>query len=654
MTESQGASVNGGEQRGGGANVDDNRFICGVVEGFYGKPWTFLQRRDLFKQLSKLKLNSFMYAPKGDAKHREKWRQLYTDTEARELKTLIDEAAANGIDFYYSLAPGLDIVYTEPDDSEQLCRKFDQLKSLGCKSFALLFDDIDPSLSHEKDRVIFKNNYASAQVSVTNLIYNYLGRPKFLFCPTEYCESRAVPNVLNSLYLNTIGAGLHQDIDIMWSGSRVISRYITEESIKELNSVIRRRVLIWENLHANDYDKKRVYLGPYSGRSTKIIPLLRGVLTNPNCEYEANYIAIHTLAQWSKCSNDSNPHNRCNQANNTNHHVGSSQPSQLTSASSSSLNQPTNSDESVYDPDQALVRALRDWLPHVLSPKSLPLGIGICHERDDNLASDNISKEESVVLSATSVTVTPTNHQDMNDNDENNVELREEDMPDARERSPAADSAASKSDMDTAGSSQPAPIKDADSNSCDSCEMQDASPQPPTSTLQRELASSQISCLTCSATNPTQQQQPARDYQPELNMDTLALLVDFFYLPFEHGVRGYAFLNDIKWLIEHSVIFLNPEDSNKQPADDSEHKDKLMQLWLENAGVLNDLCICINKIVDTLVVSICCQALSIARQDLYAFGICSSQSSLILTNVFSSFFNHIPTLMFSTTAQTSS
>ena len=27
---------------------------------------------------------------------------------------------------------------------------------------------------------------------------------------------------------------------------------------------------------------------------------INGVLTNPNCEYTANYIAIHTLAQWSR------------------------------------------------------------------------------------------------------------------------------------------------------------------------------------------------------------------------------------------------------------------------------------------------------------------------------------------------------------------
>lgn len=27
-------------------------------------------------------------------------------------------------------------------------------------------------------------------------------------------------------------------------------------------------------------------------------------MTNPNCEYGANFIAIHTLAQWSKCTVD--------------------------------------------------------------------------------------------------------------------------------------------------------------------------------------------------------------------------------------------------------------------------------------------------------------------------------------------------------------
>ena len=45
-------------------------------------------------------------------------------------------------------------------------------------------------------------------------------------------------------------------------------------------------------------------LGPYSGRTPELKSKLSGVMTNPNCEYGANFIGIHTLAQWSKCTVD--------------------------------------------------------------------------------------------------------------------------------------------------------------------------------------------------------------------------------------------------------------------------------------------------------------------------------------------------------------
>ena len=56
--------------------------------------------------------------------------------------------------------------------------------------------------------------------------------------------------------------------------------------------------MIWDNLHANDYDQTRLFLGPYDGRPPELVNCLGGVLTNPNCEFEANFIAMHTLAQW--------------------------------------------------------------------------------------------------------------------------------------------------------------------------------------------------------------------------------------------------------------------------------------------------------------------------------------------------------------------
>jgi protein O-GlcNAcase/histone acetyltransferase len=90
----------------------------------------------------------------------------------------------------------------------------------------------------------------------------------------------------------------------LYTGPKVISKDITLESIDEISEVLRRPPVIWDNIHANDYDQKRMFLGPYNNRSPQLIARLRGVLTNPNCEYGVNFVAIHTLAQWSRCFED--------------------------------------------------------------------------------------------------------------------------------------------------------------------------------------------------------------------------------------------------------------------------------------------------------------------------------------------------------------
>jgi len=112
-----------------------------------------------------------------------------------------------------------------------------------------------------------------------------------------------LPTVRKSEYLNTLGQKLHPDIDVMWTGDKVIPEVITKESIKELGEVLQRKPVIWDNIHANDYDQRRVFLGGYHGRPVELYPYLNGILTNPNCEFEANFIAIHTLGTWCRIAN---------------------------------------------------------------------------------------------------------------------------------------------------------------------------------------------------------------------------------------------------------------------------------------------------------------------------------------------------------------
>ena len=93
---------------------------------------------------------------------------------------------------------------------------------------------------------------------------------------------------------------------------------VTADSIIELSKVLRRKPVLWDNIHANDYDHRRVFLGPYSGRPVDLYKLLNGVLTNPNCEFEANFIAIHTLATWCRvAANSCRVNTECNQEQDT-------------------------------------------------------------------------------------------------------------------------------------------------------------------------------------------------------------------------------------------------------------------------------------------------------------------------------------------------
>ena len=61
--------------------VQQSQFFI-ELPGFYGKPWTTEQRRELFVRMNRMGMTTYLYAPKDDSKHRLCWRELYSDDEA--------------------------------------------------------------------------------------------------------------------------------------------------------------------------------------------------------------------------------------------------------------------------------------------------------------------------------------------------------------------------------------------------------------------------------------------------------------------------------------------------------------------------------------------------------------------------------------------
>jgi protein O-GlcNAcase/histone acetyltransferase len=99
-------------------------------------------------------------------------------------------------------------------------------------------------------------------------------------------------------YLDTVGRELDGGIDVCWTGPDIVSREITVAHVRELRQMLRRKPLIWDNLHANDYDGRRFYCGPYAGRAEDLRGEVAGILSNPNSELPLNYVPLRTLGAF--------------------------------------------------------------------------------------------------------------------------------------------------------------------------------------------------------------------------------------------------------------------------------------------------------------------------------------------------------------------
>nr|XP_012148133.1 PREDICTED: protein O-GlcNAcase isoform X4 [Megachile rotundata] len=589
-------------------NTKNGNFICGVVEGFYGRPWTTEQRKDLFQKLKKWGMDSYLYAPKDDYKHRAYWRDLYTVEEAEHLTGLITAARDCGITFYYALSPGLDITYSSSKEVTILKRKLEQVSQFGCTAFALLFDDIEPEMS-EADKEVFQS-FAHAQVSVTNDIFQHLGQPRFLLCPTQYCATRAMPNVASSEYLNTLGSKLAQEIDIMWTGPKVISRLLTVESIEEITEVLRRPPVIWDNLHANDYDQKRVFLGPYSGRSPDLIPKLRGVLTNPNCEYGANFIAIHTLAQWSRCNIDGKRDLSLND-------TVSADIKLETETEDGVLGEdiPLTMSPNIYHPRHALKNAINDWLLEFSKKRNV---WGVIAKPQPCVAPTvpiPIIPSVNTCMSLTATTTTtvpatpapPPSGPVMNSLVSDTTVVSEPIIPSisSTEENVASSNALSSMepmDCNTTPNNSPAhAVKiqtedDAMVENNSTCSDASGSMQVEVDGTSPAINGTQMIVENDSENHDSGDNgdQESPDVDKRLTQEDLSLLCDLFYLPFEHGGQGIQLLQEFNWLKSnaHVVMRKAKEDETTSQSDIEE--------WHARAAKLNEMCNAVNRLFQRL------------------------------------------------------
>ena len=259
----------------------------GVVEGFYGTPWSHQARLSQIAFYARHKMNVYIYGPKDDPWHRDKWREPYPEAEAKRISELATYARSLGVNFYWAIHPGVDIKWTE-QDRDYLVAKLEKMYDLGVRSFAVFFDDIWG-----------EGTRADKQAELLNYVDNNFIQKKhdvapLIMCPTEY--NRAWANDEKG-YLRTLGTQMNQGIEIMWTGNSVV-HCIDRESQEWINQRINRKSYIWWNFPVSDFVRDHILLGPAFGNDLDIAETMSGFVSNPMEHAEASKISLYGIADY--------------------------------------------------------------------------------------------------------------------------------------------------------------------------------------------------------------------------------------------------------------------------------------------------------------------------------------------------------------------
>ncbi|MGW7411764.1 beta-N-acetylhexosaminidase family protein [Streptomyces sp. NPDC054863] len=296
----------GGRARIAGASVSDfpSMPLRGSIEGFYGPPWTEAERLDHMDFLGTVKSNTYVYAPKDDPYHRDKWREPYPADKAAELDGLIKRATANHVRFTFAVSPGASICYSDPADTKALTAKLQAMYDLGVRTVSVPLDDISyTKWNCEADEAAFgapgQGPAAKAQVSLLNtlqkdFVATHPGMKPLQMVPTEYGDLKDSP------YKQILRSTLDKPVEVMWTGTDVVPPSITVDQAEKASELFGRKVFVWDNYPVNDFGRTagRLLLAPYDKREPGLSDHLTGLISNPMNQEAASKPAVFTMSDF--------------------------------------------------------------------------------------------------------------------------------------------------------------------------------------------------------------------------------------------------------------------------------------------------------------------------------------------------------------------
>lgn len=246
--------------------------ISGVIEGFYGPPWTHGDRLAWIDRLGDWGMSHYVWAAKQEPRHRDDWAAPFTDDELDQFGQLARRR--DGITLAVGLTPGADA------SVGALVAKLGPAVAAGAGVVVVSADDL-PAL-----------DAATAHRTLANELLARLQVPVWIV-PTHYCGTEPSP------YLDAVCHDLDPSVQLMWTGDHVVNDSIDAAAAARRAEVTGRPPLLWDNTPVNDaVMRDALHLGPLTGRDPALRDTCAGVLWNPMEFARASIATMTSAAGW--------------------------------------------------------------------------------------------------------------------------------------------------------------------------------------------------------------------------------------------------------------------------------------------------------------------------------------------------------------------
>ena len=295
----------------------------GIVEGFYGYPYSFAVKRDLMNFFKRYKMNTYLYGAKSDPYHSGFWRESYPEqiSSIQEkngwlskdmIKSLARLSLETKVNFIWAIHPnsGKAVDFGSPETTRKaendVLGKFEQMHSLGVRQFAVFLDDAGWNFNDVDNYRDFLTNLQSKMEQKYNK--NFVNESDTIL-PLHFVPHIYAINFTNKKNLKTYFDAISQTpekIVVYTTGSGVWSS-VKNEDFVTMNNLMKRPVALWWNYPCNDNKDGRIYTADMYSTLKEMglqipdssVPQCLGLVSNPMQQGEVAKICLFGVADYS-------------------------------------------------------------------------------------------------------------------------------------------------------------------------------------------------------------------------------------------------------------------------------------------------------------------------------------------------------------------